>query len=213
MSSPSIVLATRNPGKLAEIRDVLTPLGVQVVSLEAFGPIPEPPESEETFAGNARRKALDYARATGYWCLADDSGLVVDALDGAPGVRSARYAAECMPADAPRGVIDEANNRRLLEALADVPDERRTARFVCHLTLASPQGVLLEAHGTVEGRIAHRPAGGNGFGYDPLFYVPELGCTTAELPPERKNRISHRGKAVREFAQRYQRWRQASPTA
>ncbi|MFW6132391.1 MAG: RdgB/HAM1 family non-canonical purine NTP pyrophosphatase [Planctomycetota bacterium] len=206
MSIPPIVVATRNPGKLCEIRAVLAPLVPRIDGLEAFGDLPEPHETGETFAENARLKALGYACATGRWCLADDSGLEVDALDGAPGVRSARYAADRVAACAARARIDEANNRRLLEELADVPDERRTARFVCQLALASPQRVLLDARGTIEGRIAHRPAGDNGFGYDPLFYVPHLGCTTAQLPPDEKNRISHRGRAVREFARRLRRW-------
>lgn len=134
------------------------------------------------------------------WALADDSGLAVDALGGEPGVLSARYAADECPADAGREAIDQANNGKLLRRLRDVPNEKRTARFICHLALADEKGILLEACGEVEGRIAHAPAGENGFGYDPLFFVPELGCTTAELSPKEKNRISHRGKAAREFA-------------
>jgi len=196
-----IVLATRNPGKLREIRQVLSPLSVEAMSLEDFGEIPEPAETGKTFAANARAKALYYARATGRWALADDSGLEVDALNGAPGVRSARYAADACPPGADRAAIDQANNRRLLAELQNVPDEKRTARFVCHLALADDQRILLEARGIIEGRIGHAPQGHNGFGYDPLFFVPALGCTTAQLLPEEKNRISHRGQAVRQFAE------------
>jgi XTP/dITP diphosphohydrolase len=199
---PTIVLATRNPGKVREIRQVFSGMPVRLVSLEDFGPIPECVETGETFAENARHKALYYARATGQWALADDSGLAVDALGGAPGVHSARYAAADSPAGAGRGIIDQANNRRLLVELAAVPAARRTARFICHLALAGPEGVLLEAVGTVEGRVAQAPAGENGFGYDPLFYVEAFGCTTAQLPAETKNLISHRGQALRQLAGR-----------
>jgi XTP/dITP diphosphohydrolase len=197
---PTIVLATGNPGKVREIRQMLAPLPVDVDSLERFQEIPEPEEMGATFAENARDKARYYARATGCWALADDSGLVVDALDGAPGVRSARYAADRVAPDAGRSEIDAANNARLLEELEGLGDEQRTARFVCHLALADDQRVLIETFDTVEGRIAHAPAGTNGFGYDPLFIAEETGCTTAQLSSEPKNAISHRGKAVRHFA-------------
>jgi len=194
------VLATRNPGKLREIRQVLGDLPVRVVGLEAFGGIPEPAEEGSTFARNARDKALYYARRTACWCLADDSGLVVDALGGAPGVHSARYAAEKFPPDAGRGVRDAANTAKLLAALAGTADEKRTARFVCHLALADPDQILLEASGTIEGTITRRRRGENGFGYDPVFLVPEAGRTAAEMSPREKNAISHRGQAVRNFA-------------
>ena len=200
-----IVLATRNAGKAREIREVLRPLAVEVTTLAELDPkrrIGEPAETADTFAGNARRKARDYARATGGWALADDSGLVVDALDGAPGTRSARYAAEQAGPHADRRRIDQANNARLLAELADVPDGLRAARFVCHLALSDGREILLEATGALEGRIARAPAGCNGFGYDPLFFIPSAGCTAAQLAPEEKNRLSHRGQAVREFARR-----------
>ncbi len=202
MSSPrTIVLATGNPGKLREIHQVLGDLPVRVIGLgELPDPPAEPDENGETFAQNARDKALYYSRATGMWCLADDSGLVVDALRGEPGVHSARYAADQCPAHADRETIDQANNAKLLAELRDVADKEATARFVCHLALADGENVLLEATGSIEGRITYHAQGENGFGYDPLFYVPQLGCTTAELPPERKNAVSHRGQAVREFA-------------
>jgi XTP/dITP diphosphohydrolase len=200
MIQGAVVVATRNPGKLREIRQALAPLGVQVEGLETVTDVPEPAEDGQTFAENARAKALYYARATGRWCLADDSGLMVDVLGGAPGVRSARYAGARCPPDADRATIDAANNARLLEELQHVPDEACTARFVCHLALADPQRVLVEASGAVEGRIARTPRGANGFGYDPLFYVSQMGCTTAEMSADAKNRISHRGQAVRRFA-------------
>ncbi len=202
MTTRTIVVATGNPGKLREIARVLEDMNVRITGLDEYGEISEPAETGETFAENAREKAVYYAHATGQWCLADDSGLVVDALDGRPGVHSARYAAGDRPAGAPRDVIDRANNAKLLAELADVPEAQRTARFVCCLALADSIGVKLEVRGTVEGRIGYQPKGENGFGYDPLFVAAETGCTTAELSPAEKNRISHRGKAVRQFAQK-----------
>lgn len=201
MSQPEcIVVATKNPGKLREIRHVLADLPVRIAGLEQFGPVEEPEEHGATFAQNARDKAMYYARATGQWCLADDSGLEMDSLGGQPGVYSARYAADAVPPRSPRAVIDEANNARLLERLSGVKDEDRTARFVCHLALADGDRVIVETFDTFEGRILLAPRGRNGFGYDPLFFVPEKGCTSAELPEEEKNLISHRGKALRHFA-------------
>ncbi len=196
-----IVLATTNPGKLREIRQVLGSLPIDVLGPETFGEIDEPVEDGPTFAANAAIKARYYARATATWCLADDSGLVVDALDGAPGVFSARYGADRVPASAQRSEIDAANNAKLLEDMADIPDQRRTARFVCHLALSDGETILLEACGTVEGRIARAESGENGFGYDPLFIAEQTECAVAELSAEQKNQISHRGKAVREFAE------------
>jgi XTP/dITP diphosphohydrolase len=196
----AIVLATRNTGKLREIAQVLAPAGVRIVGLEGFGDIPEPPETGATFAENALLKAMYYARRVDRWCLADDSGLEVDALDGRPGVLSARYAADDCPPHSPRQVIDAANNARLLRELHDVPPSRRTARFVCHLAMAGPRRVLAEAFDTVQGVIGHEPAGDNGFGYDPLFFLPSHGCTTAQLSSQAKNAISHRGKALRHLA-------------
>lgn len=197
---PEILVATRNPGKLREIRQVLADLPVAVCGMEAFDPIEEPAETGETFGQNARQKALYYARATGRWCLADDSGLEVDALGGAPGVRSARYAAERVDSAADRKTIDAGNNAKLLGELKGFGAEKRTARFVCHLALARPGEVLLETEAAVEGRIIDTPRGENGFGYDPVFFLPDLGKTAAELSAKRKNEVSHRGKAVRQFA-------------
>jgi XTP/dITP diphosphohydrolase len=198
-----IVLATRNPHKLREMRQTLGELGFEIAGLadvDPQGAIPEPEETGTSFAQNARQKAGYYACATGLWALADDSGLEVDALGGAPGVYSARYAAQECPAGAGRAAIDAANNRRLLRELKDVGEERRTARFVCHLALADGQQVLRETRGVIQGRIAFVQSGQNGFGYDPLFLLPERGCTMAELSSEAKNAISHRGQAVRQMA-------------
>ena len=209
-----IVLATGNRGKLREISAVLADpaVGVAVEGLDHLGAIPAPAETGETFAANARDKALYYARATGQWCLAEDSGLEVDALGGAPGVHSARYAADRCPADADRATLDAANNAKLLEALAGVPAERRTARFVCHLALAGDGRILIETFDTVEGQIAQAPRGSGGFGYDPLFLIPALGCTTAELSAEQKNALSHRGKAVRHLARLLASFLSSAPT-
>jgi XTP/dITP diphosphohydrolase len=195
----SVVLATRNPGKQREIRAILGDLPIEIQGLDAWGSLASPEETGATFAANAAAKALYYAAATGQWCLAEDSGLEVDALGGSPGVRSARYAADRCPSGADRGAVDEANNAKLLEALAGVPQPQRTARFVCHLALAGEGRILIQTFDTVEGLIAASPRGRGGFGYDPLFWLPALGRTTAELPAQRKNALSHRGKAVRHF--------------
>ena len=201
-----LVLATQNPGKLKELREALAGSnGNPIVSLADFPPITEPDETGDTFAENAQQKALYYARAihemTGelVYCLADDSGLVVDALEGRPGVHSARYAVEESDPDAPRAVLDQANNDKLLRELANTPPALRTAKFVCHLTCADHERVLLESSGALEGQIGYGPAGDNGFGYDPLFFIPAMGRTTAQLDPLDKNAISHRGQALRQF--------------
>jgi len=174
---------------------------MDVVSIDDVCPeVPEPEETGSTFAENARDKAVHYSKASGLWCVADDSGLVVDALDAHPGVHSARYAADEVARGADRETIDQANNAKLLRELGDTPESRRSARFVCCLALADGDNILLETTGTVEGRIGHAPAGDNGFGYDPLFVLPDRGCTTAQLPSQEKNAISHRGQAVRRLA-------------
>jgi XTP/dITP diphosphohydrolase len=195
-----LVLATGNPGKVREITAALGKLPIEVVPLDRLGAIAPPEETGATFAANARDKALYYSAATGHWCLAEDSGLAVDALDGAPGVHSARYAADRCPPGADRGAVDRANNAKLLEALAGVATPQRTARFVCHLALAGEGKVVVETFDTVGGLIAEAPRGSGGFGYDPLFLIPSLGKTTAQLSAEQKNSLSHRGKAVRHFA-------------
>lgn len=196
----AILLATSNPHKIEEVRAILAPHGYEVTGLNDVGvSIPEPEEDGAAFEANARIKAVAYARATGRVCLADDSGLEVDALGGAPGVHSARYAG----IGATRAERDRANNDKLLRELArrNLPPEQRTARFVCAMCLASPDGrILTETRGTFEGLIAETPRGSNGFGYDPLLYLPDRGCTSAELPPEEKNARSHRGQAARRMA-------------
>lgn len=184
-----LVVATRNAGKLREIRELTAGRPLVWRGLDEFAGLADVEETGATFAENARLKALHYAAATSLPALADDSGLEVDALGGAPGVRSARYAG------APRD--DTANNRKLIAALAGVPPARRTARFRCALALADKGVVLLEAEGAFEGLIVDEPRGTNGFGYDPHFLVPALGRTAAELPPAEKNARSHRGQALR----------------
>lgn len=192
-----LIFATNNPHKLEEARAILEPLGVVVRSLaDMREDIEEPEEDGLTFEDNARLKARYYARRLGAACLAEDSGLEVDALGGAPGVYSARYSG--VPGS--RDERDRANNIRLLAELAGVPLERRQGRFVCTLALASPDGtVRLEARGTYEGIIAEEARGQNGFGYDPLLYLPDRGCTSAELEPSEKHARSHRGQALRRF--------------
>jgi len=193
-----LLIATTNPGKLREMREVLTPLGFEVVSLEsASRALPEPVEDAATFAGNARIKADAYARARGLTCVAEDSGIEVDALDGAPGVHSARYAGSA----GVREERDRANNAKLLSALAQRGPVARDARFVCAICVADAAGqVLFETRATCEGVIAPELRGEGGFGYDPLLLVPELGLTMAQLSPEQKNARSHRGQATRALA-------------
>jgi len=193
----SILVATTNPGKIAEIRAML---GAEMrwLGLADVGPIDEIAEDGATFAENARKKALGYAKASGLWTIADDSGLVIDALGGAPGVKSARFSGE-KPQGADRTLIDHRNMAKVLDLLKAVPEERRTARFVCCLCLAGPEKVLLETEGTVEGLITEREIGKNGFGYDPIFFVPQLKKTVAQLSREEKNAISHRGSAIRKL--------------
>ncbi len=171
---------------------------VEWKSLVDFPDIDEVKEDGATFAENARKKASGYAKATGLWTLADDSGLVVDALGGAPGVNSARFSGE-RAKGADRKAIDRRNMEKLLSLLEGVPTEKRTAQFVCCLCLAGPEKVLLEAQGTVEGLIAKEPTGTGGFGYDPVFFVPSLGKTAGQLGEEEKNAISHRGNAMRKL--------------
>ncbi len=190
-----VLLASGNPHKLDEVRAVLGPLGIKVLGFGDLPAIPEEPvEDAATFEANARIKAIAYARDTGRNALADDSGLEVDALDGQPGVRSARWSG----VDGSRQERDAANNRKLVESLRAVPESERTARFVCAMCLAAPDGrVLAETRGTFEGVITLEPRGENGFGYDPYLHLPEDGRTSAELSPAEKNARSHRGAATR----------------
>lgn len=192
-----ILVATGNPGKIVEIRAMLE-ADVRWLGLADLAPMAEIEEDGMTFAENARKKAAGYAKATGLCTLADDSGLVVDALGGAPGVKSARFSGE-KPKNADRTLIDHRNIAKTLELLKDVPEEKRTARFVCRLCLASPERILIETEGTLEGLITDREIGQNGFGYDPIFFVPHLNKTVAQMTSEEKNTISHRGNAIREL--------------
>ncbi len=182
------MVATRNPGKIREIRALLKGMGIQVLSLDDYPQVPPIKEEGDTFRENALKKARVTARLTGEMALADDSGLEVDALGGAPGVRSARFGGG--------GLTDADRNRLLLDRLEGVPWENRTARFRCVMALVTPEGKEYLVEGTCEGCIAFEPEGEYGFGYDPVFYLPEYGKTMAQLPPEEKNRISHRAKAL-----------------
>ena len=182
-----LIFASANPGKLAEVSLILRGLPVRFFSLADLPGFPEVVEDGVTFEANAEKKARAAFAFSKKWSLADDSGLMVDALGGRPGVHSARYAGP------PRS--DQRNNEKLLAELAGMPDERRTARFVCVMALATATGVFT-TRGEWEGRIAHEPRGQNGFGFDPLFFVPALGCTAADLARERKNSLSHRGQAL-----------------
>jgi XTP/dITP diphosphohydrolase len=190
----SIMLATRNGGKIREIRAILSGLDVELLDAGDAPPFPEPPEDGETFLANALAKARAVHAATGHAALADDSGIEVDALGGAPGIHSARYGGP--------GLTDADRCARLLEALANVPDERRTAHFHCVAALYPAPGSIdrtLWTEGFLYGRIARSPRGENGFGYDPVFFLPERGRTVAELAAEEKNAISHRYRAFIEM--------------
>lgn len=189
-----LVVATRNAGKLREIRHLLEGMEITVLGLDAFPGIPEIEEDGDTFAANAAKKAETVARLTGRLCLADDSGLTVAALDGAPGVHSARYAG--VQGD------DEANNARLVRELNAVPAGQRDAAFHCVMALAGPGRATELFEGRVAGRILDAPRGCGGFGYDPFFLVDGFGQTMAELPLEQKNLISHRGQALRQVIAR-----------
>jgi XTP/dITP diphosphohydrolase len=196
MAAFTLVMATRNPGKVRELKALLRGLGFKLKSLADFPDLPEVPEAGESFAANAAAKAREVAKLTGLPALADDSGLEVEALGGRPGVFSARYAGNLT---APRPPGDQDNWGKLLAEMAGVPREERQARFVCEIALALPDGRLFRARGECAGYIAQEPKGEQGFGYDPVFWVPEYGRTMAELAPRVKNRISHRGRALREL--------------
>lgn len=184
-----IIFATGNEGKMKEIRMLLSDFNLPVLSLKDAGIHADIVENGSTFAENAVIKATQIMKLTGSLVLADDSGLVIDYLNGEPGIYSARYLGE----DTPYKV----KNQNLIDRLKGVPDEKRTARFVCAIAAAFPDGEVLTTEGTIEGIIGYEERGENGFGYDPIFYVPEYGMSTAEFSPELKNRLSHRGKALR----------------
>ncbi len=195
-----ILIATTNRGKAGELVEMLGGVGagVQWLSLNDFANVPEVVEDGATFEENARKKALGYAAATGVWTIADDSGLVIDALDGAPGVMSARFSGE-PPKGSDRRILDHRNMAKVLKLMEGVPAEKRSARFVCNICLAAPDDVLAQTEGKLEGLIATEEAGTNGFGYDPIFFVPALNSTAAQLTSAEKNEISHRGRAIKEI--------------
>ncbi|SDK55649.1 XTP/dITP diphosphohydrolase [Maridesulfovibrio ferrireducens] len=185
----TVVLATSNKGKIAEFKELLKDFELEVKGLDEYPEIGEIPEPGETFLENAIIKAQTVANITGFIAVADDSGLEVDALDGRPGVYSARYSGEdATPAK---------NNSKLLDELKGVEEAKRTARFVCVMVAATPDNIRIQSRGDWDGRIAFELSGDEGFGYDPLFFDPELGCVAAKMTRETKNSRSHRGKALR----------------
>lgn len=184
-----IIFATSNEGKMREIRMILSDLDVEVVSLKEAGILVDIEENGNTFEENAIIKAKAIMQISGEIVFSDDSGLEVDYMGKAPGVYSARFLGEDTSYDI--------KNQYIIDQLKDAKEEERTARFVCAIACAFPDGRIVTKRGTIEGVIAHEISGANGFGYDPIFYLPEYGCTTAELSPEQKNEISHRGKALK----------------
>jgi len=188
-----VVIATRNSGKLREIRAILAPLELKILSLRDFPEIPEIIEDGQTFEENAVKKAAAVARQTGRMAIADDSGLAVDALQGRPGVFSSRYAGE--------RATDAERYQKLLKEMTGTPQGKRGASFICAIAVASPKGKTESVEGQCRGEIAFAPKGSHGFGYDPVFYLPERGKTMAELEPEVKNRISHRAQALEKLKQ------------
>ena len=184
-----IIFATSNEGKMKEVRSILEDLGMEVLSMKEAGIQVDVVEDGTTFEENAVIKATEIAKACGEIVLADDSGLEIDFLNKEPGIYSARYMGE----DTSYAI----KNQNLIDRLEGVEDEKRTARFVCAIAAAFPDETVEVTRGTIEGRIGYEEKGANGFGYDPIFYVPEYGCTTAELSLEQKNEASHRGKALR----------------
>jgi len=190
VAKPPLLLATNNPGKAAEFRELLADAGWELVTPRDINLHLEVEESGGDYAENAKIKAATFAKASGLVALADDSGLEVDALGGAPGPLSARFGGE--------GIDDEKRVVLLLERLAGVPPEKRSARFRCLIAVARPDGQVYLFEGRCEGRVAEAPRGENGFGYDPVFMLPERGLTLAELPSQEKNAVSHRGRAARQ---------------
>lgn len=186
-----LIVATKNKGKMKEIEEILTGLPYEVASMEDVGLSQDIDEYGSTFEENALIKAREIAEITGEMVIADDSGLEVDSLNGAPGIYSARYAGE--------GASDSDRNDKLLNELKDVPFEKRTARFVCVIAVVFPEGESFTVRGTCEGYIEFEPRGNHGFGYDPLFFMQEYHKTVAEMNSEEKNQISHRGNALRQM--------------
>ena len=190
-----VILASKNPHKLTELSVILSQHGFEIALESEYGLDIDVDETGATFEENSLLKAEAVMKASGLPVLADDSGLMVDALDGAPGVYSARYGHKSS---------DGERTEFLLENMKDVPDDKRTAKFVCVITCLWPDGRKIVARGECPGVITHEVHGENGFGYDPVFYLPELGMTYAELPSEQKNAISHRARALQEFCRKYQ---------
>ena len=186
-----LAVATGNRGKLKEIEELLAGLGVEIFSTVDSPDFPEVEEDGTTFGENALKKAREFHRHTGLPCIADDSGLAVDALGGRPGIYSARYAGE--------GADDRKNNQKLLREMLEVPDAKRGCAFICYLAFVDGDDELLFT-GELRGEVLRNPAGEGGFGYDPLFYLPDFRASVAEISPGAKNRISHRGQALRKFA-------------
>lgn len=185
---PTVVLASRNQKKIGEIRDLLAPFGIPLKAVSEFDGVDDVIEDGDSFQANAEKKAIETALAVGHWAIGEDSGLQVDALDGAPGIYSARYSGE--------GATDEKNNALLIENLKDVSQEKRGAGYVCHVAVADPTGkVQLNVEATCRGRIITEAKGTNGFGYDPYFQIREYRKTFGELKPIVKQQISHRAKA------------------
>ena len=184
-----MIFATGNENKMKEIREILGALPLEILSMKEAGVSADIVEDGKTFEENALIKARAICKLAGEMVLADDSGLEIDYLNKEPGIYSARYMGE--------DTSYHIKNKSLIDRLEGVPDEKRTARFVCEIAAVFPDGKELVVRGTVEGIIGYEEKGENGFGYDPIFYLPERGCTTAELPPEEKNSISHRGNALR----------------
>lgn len=190
--TPTVVLASRNKGKICELSVLLEPFGAAVKGLDAFPEIGEIEETGSTFAENSLLKASTVSKLTGLVAVADDSGLIVDALGGEPGVYSARYSEE--PG---RPATDERNTQKVLSKMTCIPDESRSCRFVSVMAASAPDGRHILAEGRWEGFLAREPKGANGFGYDPVFWDPETGLTAAQLEPDQKNARSHRAKACR----------------
>lgn len=188
MKNHRIIFATSNEGKMKEVRMILADLGLEILSMKEAGILADIVEDGKTFEENACIKAGQIQKLAGGIVLADDSGLEVDYLDGAPGIYSARYMGEDTSYDI--------KNQAIIDKLADAKGEERSARFVCAIAAALPDGRILTTRGTIEGQIGYEIVGDGGFGYDPIFYLPERGMTTAQLSPEEKNQISHRGKAL-----------------
>ena len=189
-----LIIATGNEDKVREIDEILEGTGLEAISMKQAGFNPDIVEDGTTFEENALKKAMAVHELSGEYVMADDSGLCIDALDGAPGIYSARFCGE--------NSTYEEKFRKIFEMLADVPEDKRTAQFVCAIAVVKPDGTSFTVRGECRGVLHEKPVGENGFGYDPIFYVPEFGMTTAQMDPEVKNSISHRGRALRAMVEK-----------